>query len=356
MTRIIKIRRSKYVRFLLFSLSFLICQSNLVYSVTTLENKEVTVLSGEKFQKAFKISPTGAKQLKITSVGVSCDSCSSIQVSKRNIGPGETADVKVTVDTSKFYGPFERTVRLLTDDPNRPAIDLTVKGIAIRPVIAEPRKILFDKVLQGEGAFKEIILQPGRLPEWDGSMTGAPVVEDFNVVDCNLPQEISWLSVGEFKKTVDIDRRLSNKIAKYRIPIYLSPDAPLGQIDQTIRFKTDTADDWVVKVPLLGEVVLPILAEPSTITFGPVKRGHQVRKQIVLKDQSGADFEIESVIADIPGISAKWEKNVEKECVLCIITWQAQGPSGLMKGSITIRTNQKTQSEIGVRVFGFVRD
>jgi hypothetical protein len=314
------------------------------------------ILSGRKLQKTFKISPTGTKPLKITSIGVSCDSCSSIQVSKRNIPPGETAEVKVIVDTSKFYGPFERTVRLLTDDPNRPSIDLTVKGIAIRPVISVPQKVVFDKVLHNQGATKEIILQPGRFPEWDGSMTGAPVIEDFNVVDCNLPKKISWLSVGEPNKAIYKEDLTYSQVTHYKIPVHLSPDAPLGRINQTIIFKTDVAGDWVVKVPVVGEIVLPIVAEPSTITFGPVKRGHQVQKQMVLKDQSGSNFEIKSIVADVPFLSVKWEKNVEKGCILCIITWKAQGPSGLMKGNVTIRTDRKTQKDLCVRVFGFVRD
>lgn len=62
---------------------------------------------------------TGSDTLEIQELASTCE-CTSATSDKKLISPGESAQVTLSFDTKKFYGPQERFIEIHTSDPNHP--------------------------------------------------------------------------------------------------------------------------------------------------------------------------------------------------------------------------------------------
>ena len=93
------------------------------------------------------ITNTGDQRLSITRVSYNC-SCTSYELPKRDLNPGESVIMKIRFNTtgySRYVQPVSQTVTLYTNDPARPQVAITVRG-TVRTLSAQeaPAKTLSD--------------------------------------------------------------------------------------------------------------------------------------------------------------------------------------------------------------------
>jgi hypothetical protein len=87
-----------------------------------------------KLETSYTVRNSGSQPLKISKVYTSCD-CTKATIEREVIPPGETAELKVTMDPAllNLYGKIRRDIILETNDPRQP----TAKAI-FRVEIAKP--------------------------------------------------------------------------------------------------------------------------------------------------------------------------------------------------------------------------
>lgn len=77
------------------------------------------------------ITNVGDQRLSITRVSYNC-SCTSYELPRRDLNPGESVKMKIRFNTSgysRYVQPVSQTVTLYTNDPGRPQVTITVRGV-----------------------------------------------------------------------------------------------------------------------------------------------------------------------------------------------------------------------------------
>jgi hypothetical protein len=79
--------------------------------------------------ETFQVRNVGQGELEITGVSTSCG-CTTAEINKRSLPPGEAADLKVTYDPQAHdgaTGEFMRLVYVRSNDPDIPEARLTIR-------------------------------------------------------------------------------------------------------------------------------------------------------------------------------------------------------------------------------------
>jgi len=88
------------------------------------------VQKGEVVKLEYNLTNTGNEPLIITDGEVSC-SCTSVDLPKQPIAPGQAAKVIVSFDTKTVYDKQDRVVLLISNDPKSPT-KIRFKGNVLR--------------------------------------------------------------------------------------------------------------------------------------------------------------------------------------------------------------------------------
>jgi uncharacterized cupredoxin-like copper-binding protein len=90
------------------------------------------IKQGDIVSHTFVISNSGGDLLKITDVRASCG-CTAANPTKRELKPGESSNLEVTFNSKGRKGPQTKTVNIVTNDPDKKDITLTIKCNIIVP-------------------------------------------------------------------------------------------------------------------------------------------------------------------------------------------------------------------------------
>jgi hypothetical protein len=85
------------------------------------------ITEGQKVDYVFKIMNKGKKDLLIRSAKASCG-CTAANPGSNLIKPGESTDLKVTFDSQGKEGMQNKTVTVISNDPNQATVVLQVTG------------------------------------------------------------------------------------------------------------------------------------------------------------------------------------------------------------------------------------
>lgn len=84
------------------------------------------IKQGEVVSYDFKITNNGGDVLKIIDIRASCG-CTAAQPDKKELKPGETTSIKVTFNSKGRKGAQIKTVRVITNDPEKSDINLVIR-------------------------------------------------------------------------------------------------------------------------------------------------------------------------------------------------------------------------------------
>lgn len=82
---------------------------------------------GDRITHILKFTNVGSEPLQITRVSTSCG-CTAALLSKKEIFPGGSGEIRATFKTKRFEGNQETTITVYSNDPDRPEIDLMIRG------------------------------------------------------------------------------------------------------------------------------------------------------------------------------------------------------------------------------------
>ena len=91
------------------------------------------VSTGRAIEHEFVIWNTGRKPLHVLEARPACGACLIVNVSAKEIAPGDTATLKVILITARLEkGSFRKALLLKIDDPHLPQVILYVHGTVLR--------------------------------------------------------------------------------------------------------------------------------------------------------------------------------------------------------------------------------
>jgi hypothetical protein len=115
------------------------------------------VMQGETIKHVFSFINKGSSTLQILSVEPSCG-CQATSLSAKQIQAGQSGQIEVSVDTAGLVGALEKSVNLITNDPRRPSVFLSIRADVQPEISVSSPSIFFENVPKGTEVTKEVII------------------------------------------------------------------------------------------------------------------------------------------------------------------------------------------------------
>jgi hypothetical protein len=252
-----------------------------------------TMDASEERHHDFIISNKGAGPLRLVAGGTSCR-CTVSQLEKEQIPPGGSTKVTLTWKTKGVYGPYRQTANILTNDPDRREITLTVSGEVVTALRAEPPDLVFTRLPAGEAAAGEARL-------WCNVPDQPLRIIDFKLSD---PATAGHFQVTYQPLDQEAVRREKGAKSGVLLRVAITPGLPQGRFQQNVVLHTNVPASQTLTIPVYGDIASDIsIAGPGwnpdtgTLYLGAVSRreGAQRRLLLIVRGPQGKEVKFKLV-------------------------------------------------------------
>jgi hypothetical protein len=219
-----------------------------------------SVPRGPTLTHPFRVTNKTAGPVNISNVRVSCG-CTSAQVLKPFLLPGESTALVAHMDTTRFTGVRTVTIYVQFDRPAFEEVRLWVQANARDDFAVTPEVLSFGQVKRGSSPTTAVLLT------FYGS-NDAQIVEVRNE--------------SHYIRPVVRELQRQDSQVVYQLAATLRGDAPVGKWYTDVWLRTNNPTLPQVRVPLTVEIESALSVSPEAVTLGPVPvRGESERRVIV---------------------------------------------------------------------------
>jgi mono/diheme cytochrome c family protein len=197
------------------------------------------VEDGIQIEHKFKVTNSGGSLLKIYNVDASCG-CTTPEMHKRQLQPGESATLDVIVDTTMKQFSVTKTIHVDSNDPVRPIVNIEVKMDVLDPhrnmKKGESAKIFTDEKCASCHVYKGTGLFGADLYNADCAMCHGPKAEG-----AVGPALFGPYTNPEFSKTITQITSYGSKTHRSMPGFLGEAGGPLNkeQIDSIVKYLAD---------------------------------------------------------------------------------------------------------------------
>jgi hypothetical protein len=201
--------------------------------------KQVDVNSQQQHKFIFRNDGDALLRL---NVGETSCQCTTSLVESKEVPPGQSTEVSVLWKT-EHTGEFRHTATIMTNDPLRPRVALTVIGTVIPTMTVEPSEVIL-------GNFSNTIARRAEVRIFSF------LDEDFEITGHELvnPKTAEFFEVVVQAAPL-VDIKGADAKSGFIITITIKPGLPGGPIQQTIRLKTNRANGSQLEIPIRGTAI-----------------------------------------------------------------------------------------------------
>ncbi len=293
------------------------------------------VPQGQSIRSVFPFENKGTAVLKILDVKTSCG-C-TIPRFETSIEPGRAGTLELAIDTKNLRGAVSKSAIVISNDPARPQIVLTVDVRITEPVTVEPPGFFRFNVLEGTAESAEAVL--------------ASSDPAFQIRSAEPPESYYDAVVNEMPGAPPGMKR-------YKVTVSISSDAPNGVIGGTVNVKTSLKTQPEIKIALTGVVSPQVAVTPSFVNFQNFQfLGHPVQRRISVVNRDPKDPDFRVVKAEVKGARIAADvKAVDKGGFDIVLTVDPKIGRGEFEGTVVISTTNARWKEIRIPVQGLVFD
>jgi hypothetical protein len=255
---------------------------------------------GPTLQHPFRIKNTTKSTVTISGVRVSCNVCSSANILKSKLEPGEETAVVVSMDTTRFSGVKTITVYVNFSQPSYEEVRLWVQANARDDISFSPDTIAFGQVKRGSAPAAATTV----------TFLGQPQAQ---IVEAKGESNYVQATFKELKR--------EGSEVSYRLTAKLRSDAPVGKWFTDVWIKTNIASMPKVRVPLTVEIESALTLSPSAVALGDVPVGGEVERRVILK--GAKPFKIDRVTGTDDLISVRDNSTDSKQVHVLTVTLKA---------------------------------
>lgn len=286
------------------------------------------VPQNQELRYTFKFWNNGEKPLRIKEIRSSCE-CTATVTSKTEIFPGGSGEVRISFNTGYREGRFREEVQVISNDPEKPEVILTLSGEIVRSVVAVPDRLYFGEV-RGED------LRRKRVQLIDLSGKGLSIEKVESSSKCIR---------------VKVKREKDTEVV---LEVSLNPsEIKLGRFEERIVVYTNNDMNPKIEIPLSGEILGEIELKPPRLFFGMMRPGERKELKVEILKSGKADLRLISVegggeLLDVKGIE-EIEKGRRYE--LRVVLHPVR--RGEIEGSLKVRTNNPRQRVLEIPFYGY---
>ncbi len=217
---------------------------------------------GTQLSHRFEITNIYPAPMAITGLRLSCG-CVRATPGERNLQPGASTTIDVTMDTRQFTGPRTESVRVAVGPNPVSTCVLKVSVVSQTDVVFNPDKIAFGTVARGQARTETIDVEYNGTRDWK--------IEEVVVAE-RLPLKAA---LGELV-------RRPGKVA-YQLKVTLMDNAPAGVIRDFVYLKTNQINAPPVPVLVAATVQAPLSVSPSVLSLNTVTRGQALTRHVLVR-------------------------------------------------------------------------
>jgi hypothetical protein len=224
-------------------------------------------------------------------------SCTVSEIDHTQLAPGESA--KVTLQWHpKGHGPFRQSASVSTNDPEKPALDLTISGELVSSYLVDPARLVFTGITSDASFARQVSVYSftsDKLSLTTPRMTDHSFAQYFET-------SVTPMTADELKEE-------EGAKSGCRLQVKIKPGLPAGAFEQRIRFQLSLPDHPEAEVVVEGSVASPIDvvgpkwdSEREILMLGPVHAQEGAKAQLYLmirgEAQQHADVKLHEVQPD----------------------------------------------------------
>lgn len=187
-------------------------------------------------------------------VGSTTCKCTLGDVRTKPLAPGESSPVKLEWVAKSGAGEFRQTATVLTNDPRRPAIDLSVEGTIVDAAGLQPNELLLGKMKADEVGTASVYLAT-----YDTRPDSPPLEASVSLPDTTPMADRYEFSV---ERVAGEDVPLDQATSGVKITVKAGPGLPIGYVTEWVEVQTNldeegatgAAEGMKLQVPLLAQV------------------------------------------------------------------------------------------------------
>ncbi len=259
------------------------------------------------------------------------------------INPGESKQVKVNYNTKKFTGNYRQFIKVATNDPDKPVIDLVFQGTVKQALVTLPAdpSVSFMNVGNDEPVLRRLIVSSPDHPE-----------TKITKMVCSNPELIDVQQVAltpEEAKQHKFD-------SGYWINITLKPSPNLGEFNEEIVVETDhpLRKSIPLAIKVKGKIVGPVSVIPEKVQMfnATSSDGGSQDLTIWARNRSALNLTVASKPEgmDVSIVQQPSQPEIKGSHYKMTVTLAAGRDPGLVEGEILLKTDDPKASEIRVPV------
>jgi len=191
----------------------------------------------------FVIANAGEAVLKLTPGGTSCR-CAMSKLEREKISPGDSAKITITWEPTEQAGPYQQTATILTNDPTRPKVVLSVMGKITVAMQLLPPELVFSRVSVDE-------------PSMAQTRLFCYLDESLKILGHTFsdPATAQYFEVAtEPLKAEELAEHSPPPKSGMLVKVTVKPGLPQGAFRQKILFQTNAASTPAIALPIQGNV------------------------------------------------------------------------------------------------------
>ena len=226
----------------------------------------------------FIITNYGDAVLTLQKGDTSCK-CTLADLDKTELQPGESAKVTVEWHTKGFLGPYRQTAAVLTNDPTRHRLALSISGrvvAIVRPIPDELALSSLPSTSPHTATVNVFCYKPYPFQITGHEFSDPAIAQAFDVRTEPMPE--------------DQVKAESGATSGHIVHITVKPGLPLGPFQQTITLKTNLPGDRTIPIPVKGTVVGDIRvvgpagwdSNTNTLYLGTLGSHEEVQRSLMI--------------------------------------------------------------------------
>lgn len=302
------------------------------------ETKDVgTIAKGQVIDATFVIKNNGGSDLIVSDARPSCG-CTVASFDKV-IKPGGEGKVVSSVDTKTFSGPISKSILLVSNDPDRPQMNLFVKANVKPFVDVLPQPFVRFSVIKGDGAGQDVIL-----------------LSDEKTFKPTVAETSQPYVKAEILPAGDKDKIPGRAGEQYRLRISVTGDAPDGLLNAPLRINTGVAQQPTLEIPVSGIVRPRVSVTPVMVNFGNFTAGKDpiTRNIIVTNNKPGVPVKVTRAEVSVPGFVTDVVPTQEGISYTVVVKASDRVKKGALQGTVKLYTSDKEKSIIELPLRGEV--
>jgi hypothetical protein len=296
-----------------------------------------TVAKGQMIESTFVVKNNGAADLIISDARPGCG-CTVASFDKV-IKPGTEGKVVSSVDTKNFSGPISKSILLVSNDPDRPQLNLFIKAMVKPFVDILPTGYLRFSVVKGDSAAQDVVL-----------------VSEEKTFKPSIAEMAQPYVKAELIPAGEKDKVAGRPGDQYKLHVSVTSDAPEGLLNAPIRVATGVTQQPTLEIPVSGYIRPRVSVTPALVNFGNFTAGKDAitRNIIVTNNKPAQPVKVTKAEVSVPGFQTDVVPTQEGVSYTVVVKASDKVKKGAIDGTVKLYTTDKDRAVIELPLKGEV--